>query len=141
MIEAFDACLDYVYGRRYGRDNPHKSDAETAERWINAGLTVPVACFVFFRQMNVMHEKWLRDDLRERSHFPHSLKLFDENMEAAIRRAHGDEVTTWDMEESKWRSRLKGWKRNPTFWNVENWGPRPDQPGCRAPRSLLAEAA
>ncbi len=33
--EAFDACLDYiyyVYGRSYGRDNPHKGAKDTAER-------------------------------------------------------------------------------------------------------------
>lgn len=141
IIQAFDACLDYVYGSRYGRDNPHKSDAETAQHWIDDGLTVPVAYFVFHRQMSIMHEKWLRDDLRDRSHIPHSLKLFDENIEAGIRRANGDEVTPWDMEESKWRSRIKGWKRNPDFWNVDMWGPRPNQLGCRAPCALLKEAA
>ena len=141
IIEAFDAYLDYTYGRRYGRDNPHKTDAETAQRWLDAGLTVPVACFVFHRQMSIMHEKWLRYDLRDRAHIPHSLKVSDENIEAGIRRAQGEEVTTWDMEESKWRSRVKGWRRNPAFWNAEIWGPHPDQPGCRAPRSLLKDAA
>jgi hypothetical protein len=47
--EAFDACLEYVYyvyGLSYGRDNPHKGAKDTAERWIGAGLTLPVACLV-----------------------------------------------------------------------------------------------
>jgi hypothetical protein len=71
IIEAFDECLEFVYGRQYGRDNPHRSDSQTAARWIDGGLTLPVACFVFYRQMNLLHEKWLRDDLKDRSHIPH----------------------------------------------------------------------
>jgi hypothetical protein len=139
IIEAFDACLEYVYGRCYGRDNPHKSDVETAKRWITAGLTVPVACFVFYRQMNLMHEKWGRDELRDRSHIPHALKVFDENIEAGIRRAKDGALSAWDMAESQWRARVKGWLKRPELWNADMWGPPPGVEGCRAPRSVLVE--
>ena len=140
VIEAFDECLEFVYGRRYGRDNPHRSDQQTAARWIDAGLTLPIACFVFHRQMNILHEKWLRDDLKDRSHIPHSLKPFDENIESAIRRHTQGDVTQWDIEESKWRSRIAGWLKKPSLWNQNMWGPSPDNLACRAPKALIREA-
>jgi hypothetical protein len=139
IIAAFDECLEYVFGRQYGRDNPHSSDMQTADSWLASGLTLPVACFVFYRQMNLMHERWLRDDLHDRSHIPHSLKVFDENIEVAIRRAQDGEMSTCDVGESQWRARLKGWKRNSGLWNENQWGPPPNVTGCRAPRSLVGE--
>jgi hypothetical protein len=141
IIEAFDECLEYVYGRSYGRDNPHKSDDETALRWIDAGLTLHVACFVFYRQMNIMHELWTRDNLRDRSHIPHSLKVFDENIEAGIRRHKGGgDWSASDMVDSLWRARLRVWTESPSWWNHDMWGPPPGTPGCRAPRAVIAEA-
>jgi hypothetical protein len=141
IIEAFDDCLEYVYGRQYGRDNPHKYDTDTAELWIAAGLTVTVACFVFYRQMNLMHEKWLRDQLRDRSHIPHCLKVFDENIEAGIRHQKQGDVTTWEMADSQWRSRLKVWIMRPDLWRTEMWGPPPGDSACRAPRSVMVEVS
>lgn len=139
IIAAFDECLDYVYGRRYGRNNPHTSDIATAIRWIAAGLTLPVACFVFYRQMNLMHERWMRDDLKDRAHIPHSLKVFDEAIDSAIRRARDGEVSTWDLEDSRWRARLTGWKRKSSFWLEDHWGPPPGSPGCRVPGAVRRE--
>jgi hypothetical protein len=139
IIAAFDECLDYVYGRQYGRDNAHSSDMATALRWCNMGLTVPISCFVFYRQMNLMHERWLRDTIKDKSHIPHSLKVFDENIEAAIRRAKGGDVSSWDLAESQWRARIKGWINNPLRWTENMWGPPPNHPGCRAPASLINE--
>jgi hypothetical protein len=89
--------------------------------------------------MNLMHEKWLRDDLRDRSHIPHSLKQFNENIEAGIRRHQQGEETFWEMADSQWRSRVKGWSKNPQLWNADMWGPSPGDPACRAPRSIMAE--
>jgi len=91
IIEAFDVCLVYVYGYRDARDNPHKTDMETATKWIEAGLSVEVACFVFFDRMNWMHEKHLRFHSKsDRTNIPTCLKIFDQNIEAAIRRAKGE---------------------------------------------------
>ena len=131
--------LEYVYGSRYGRDNPHSTDAAVAGHWFQLGLTVPVACFVFYRQTNLMHERWLRDDLKDRSHIPHSLKIFDENIDIAIRRAKVGEQTAWETSEIQWVARLRGWKKNPKRWIENMWGPPPNQTGCRAPESLLRE--
>lgn len=86
-----------------------------------------------------MHERWLRDEIKDRSHIPHSLKVFDENIEVAVRRAKDGEVTPWDLIESQWRARIIGWKKNPVHWQDNMWGPPPDQAGCRAPSSLLNE--
>lgn len=38
----------------------------------------------------------------------------------------------------QWRYRLTNWTKN-RFWNDADWGPRPTQPGCGAPASLMAE--
>jgi hypothetical protein len=119
---------------------PPQSDKETAARWIEAGLTLPVACFVFYRQMNIMRERWLRDDIKDRSHIPHSLKVFDENIEVAIRRAKDGEISAWDVADTQWRARIKGWIKNPFRWVENMWGPPPNHPECRAPLSLITEA-
>jgi hypothetical protein len=89
--------------------------------------------------MNLMHEKWVRDDLRDRSHIPHALKVFDENIEAGIRRFRDGELSAWDIADSQWRARIKVWSRNPNLWNADMWGPPPGAEGCRAPHSILAE--
>lgn len=41
-------------------------------------------------------------------------------------------------EGAQWRARLRSWaKSGGKFW-LANWGPKPDEPGCYAPRSILA---
>ena len=70
IIECFDAIRDYIWGYGRGRDNPHKSDRETAKRWISEGLIVPIAAIVFFDRMGDMHERWLRTDAKDRTHLP-----------------------------------------------------------------------
>lgn len=142
IIAAFDECLDFVYGRRWGRDYRHKSDVETAQRWVAAGITIPIASIVFYQRMTYMHEKWMGNhDLSDRSKIPHSLKLFDENIEAAIRRvaAGGAEVDMWEQAQSQWRARISFWLKKPESWRVEMWGEPPGHSDCRAPHSLLAE--
>jgi len=91
--------------------------------------------------MNLLHERWLRDAIKDRSHIPHSLKLFDENIEVAIRRAKMGELSTWEISDNQWAARLRGWKKNSAHWIENMWGPPPNHPGCRAPDSLLNEFA
>jgi len=43
---------------------------------------------------------------------------------------------TVDPEDSRWALRLDGFDRR-RFWNHDQWGPPPDQPGCKAPQRLL----
>ena len=87
-----------------------------------------------------MHEKWLRDDLRDRSDIPHSLKVFDGNIECAIHRHRDGEMSVWEAADSQWRARVKAWARK-RFWFADMWGPPPDDPACRAPNSVLAEVS
>lgn len=141
IIKAFDEVLDYVYGRRWGRDYQHKSDEETARSWCAEGLTVPLATMVFFNRMNYMHEKWLRQsNLSDRSNIPHSLKIFDENIHSAIRRAQngGSEIEPWELIESQWRARVLFWLTE-KIWNEDMFGPSPDDSACRTPHRLLIE--
>src|SRR5215213_35818 len=35
-----------------------------------------------------------------------------------------------------WEQRIRSWRKNPKFW-LNAWGPRPDQPGCFAPASVM----
>jgi hypothetical protein len=113
-----------------------------AQKWIDAGITLTVATIVFSEQMNWMHEKFLRfGEGKDRSYLPASLKVFDENIEAAIRRIKtGGQTEPWEGEISKWRSRCKSWKKN-TLWLTEHWGPKPFEAGCRVPRQVLEELA
>lgn len=138
MISAFDECREYIFGYSWGRDNPHKSDMETAKRWIDEGVTITLAVIVFHEQMTWMHEKFLRfGEAKDRSYLPASLKVFDENIEAAIRRSQsGGQSEFWEGEISRWRARLKGWQKNPTLWNENQWGPPPDADGNRLPKEL-----
>lgn len=140
IIAAFDEILDYVYGRRYGRDNPHKSDTETAQDWIDGGITLTIATAVFYHRMSQMHERFLRQqDDRDRSNIPGSLKVFDENIESAIRRVKNEGQTDpWESVDSRWRMRIGYFLKN-RKWLDDLWGPAPDQPGCRAPVRLLGE--
>jgi hypothetical protein len=139
IINAFDHAIIYIYGQRYARDNPHKSDLETAERWIEEGLDLITAAFVFYDRMIWMHEKHLRDRSGDRTHVPASLKLFDDNITNAIRRANGDEVTDFERQISQWRARMIGFQKNPAFWRADMWGPPPDHPDTRMPKQIINE--
>lgn len=140
IIKAFDQCLDYTFGRSLGRDNPHKSDAETAEHWISEGADLVLCVMVFTRQMGWMHEKYLRSGhLRDRAMIPHSLKVFHDNVLAAVRLAKSGGVDEAERVYSLWRSRVKGWQKNPALWRIEQWGPTPIERGCRVPKSVMAE--
>jgi len=139
IIAAFDEIRCFIWGDQYARYQPYKDDAKTAERWIEHGITLPIASVVFFQRMSLMHERWLRDDVDDRSNLPNSLKVFDEDIRIALIRLKGNELSHWDKEESKWLARLNGFKKNQAHWNVDMWGERPDHPDCRAPQHLLIE--
>jgi hypothetical protein len=140
LIETFDRVLVYVYGARYARDNPHKSDMETATLWASLGCDSVIAAIVLFDRMSAMHERHLRVvDKSDRTHIPCTMKVFTENIEAALRRQSGAEIDDMEKVYSLWRSRIAGWRKKPTLWLTEMWGPVPFQPGCRAPRSVLSE--
>jgi hypothetical protein len=140
LIETFDRILVYVYGVRYARDNPHKSDAETASLWASLGCDVVIAAIVLFDRMIAMHERHLRIvDKSDRTHIPCTMKVFTENIEAALRRQSGGEIDEIEKTYSLWRSRVAGWRKKPTLWLTEMWGPEPFAPGCRVPRSVLAD--
>ena len=142
IVRAFDVCLVYLYGQRYARDNPHKTDMETATLWIDKGITLEIACFVFFDRMSYLHEKHLKNhDKGDRSDIPHSLKLFDDNIECAIRKIGGDELDEWEKVNNQWRARCRGWKKDRKFWRPEMWGPEPFKEGTRVPNSILNEIA
>lgn len=141
VIGAFDDCRELIFGIALGRDNPYREDKATAQKWIDGGLTFVVAVCVFFEQMSWMHEKFLRyGQAKERSYLPASLKVFDENIEAAIRKQKGGGQTEfWETEISRWRSRCRGWKRNPQLWNSNQWGPAPFEAGSRIPKAVMEE--
>ena len=141
LIDAFDRCLIYVYGQTFARDNPNRTDMETAKRWIALGADQVIVSWVFFDRMSWMHEKHVRGhDRKDRTNVPGSLKVFDDNVEAAVRRVKGiGQIDAWEADLSLWRSRLKGWKKFPQLWRTEMWGPPPFEAGCRAPKSMLHE--
>ncbi|CAM5999264.1 unnamed protein product [Sphagnum balticum] len=144
IIDAFDACLTYVYGKKYAREYPAKHDSKNAEEWIKKGLTLPVACFVFYHQMSRMHERWLRRPESDRYEIPVGISVFDENLEAAIRRASGVELDEAEKSEALWRNRFRGWlKGYPWYENM--WGSPPlTEDGsiskkCRIPMHIIEE--
>jgi hypothetical protein len=140
LISVFDRILVYVYGARYASDNPHKSDAATAELWASLGCDVVIASIVLYDRMNAMHERHLRIvDKEDRSNIPGTLKVFTDNIGAALRRQSGEEIDGAEKAYSQWRARVKGCKKNANLWMLEQWGPAPNQPGCRVPRSVMAE--
>ena len=85
-----------------------------------AGADLVLCVMVFTQQMAWMHEKYLRSGhLRDRALIPHSLKVFDENIAAAIRLVKAGGVDDTEKAYSLWRSRVKGWQRNPRLWRTE----------------------
>lgn len=42
--------------------------------------------------------------------------------------------------EEPWEKRIRDYRKD-GFWNTAMWGPKPGEPGCRAPASLLRSAA
>ena len=144
IIDAFDACLTYVYGRKYKREYPAKNDSKKAAAWIAKGLTVPVATIVFYHQMTRMHERWLRKPESDKTEIPGSIGVFDEHLDVAIRRAHGIELDAMEKADASWRNRFKGWLKGfPWYENL--WGSPPLNPDgsiskkTRLPQYLLAE--
>lgn len=139
LIKIFDDCLEYVYGRRMGRDNPYKEDRATAQAWIDDGLEPFLAAIVFHEQMSKMHERFLHNN-QDRKHVPCSLKVFSENIDAAIHRyKRGGNYDVWENQDLQWRSRVKGWMKRPELWQIEHWGPAPGKIDCRVPKSVLRE--
>lgn len=142
LIEVFDRCLIFVYGQKYARDNPHKSDEETAKKWADAGCDVFISAIVFHERMSMMHERFLRNkELREenRRNIPAALSVFEENIYLALRvEGVGGVIDITEISDSQWRARLFGYK-NGRGWHAEMWGPIPDEPGCRVPIRILKE--
>lgn len=141
LVKAFDECREYIFGYGLGRDNPNKDDKATATKWVEQGLSLVVAVMVFYEQMTWMHEKFLRfGNGKDRQYLPASLKVFDENIEAAIRRAkNGGQTEFWEGEISKWRARCKGWLKDKALWRENMWGVEPFKEGNRIPRQVLDE--
>lgn len=44
--------------------------------------------------------------------------------------------TPSEGEDALWKLRVSGWGKL-KFWNRDLWGPTPDEPGCKAPQSLI----
>lgn len=139
IIQAFDDCLEYVWSRNYGRDNPQKTDHETAQRWINEGLTNFGATIVFYEQMVRMHERWLRHDAASREDIPKAIKIFEENIQTMIYKLKHGAPEVWEVELSKWLARCRGWMKAPELWNTDMWGPAPNENGTRAPKNILVD--
>lgn len=142
IIGAFDEILDYVFGRSRGRDYPYKTDSEIAQEWIDQGLTLPIACAVFYHQISRLHENWSKQhNHNDRKNIPSTLKFFNDYMLAAIQRvrAGGEPIAVWEQSESQWRARIKSWYAGNGRWLKEMWGPEPGTDGCRAPPRLLLE--
>lgn len=141
IVKAFDECREYIFGYGLGRDNPHKEDKATADRWIKDGLNLVVAVMVFYEQMNWMHEKFLMfGNGKDRKYLPASLKVFDENIEVAIRRSkNGGQTEFWEAEICKWRARCKGWLKDRRLWQENMWGSQPFEAGNRVPKLVLEE--
>lgn len=140
IIAAFDACLDFIWGRRYGRDYPSKDDEKFAVEWISEGLTVAVACCVFYQRMSMMHERWLRQiNHNDKTNIPRNIGVFDENIRAACARirSDGEPISTWEQSESQWVARMGTWLKGKK-WLSDLWGPAPGETGCRVPPRLLA---
>lgn len=141
IIDVFDRTLIHIYGSTYARENPSKNDHKTAATWIAEGLDPIVAAWVFWDRMSWMHEKSLRHhDKSDRTNIPGSLILFDENIRSALRRINtgSHEIDGVDRVYSQWRSRLNSWQKA-KIWLDDMWGPNPDNPECRVPRSVLVE--
>jgi hypothetical protein len=145
IIAAFDEILDYVYGRSRGRDYPSKFDKKDAETWIEKGLTVPIASAVFYRQMSMMHERWLRMPPNDRTLIPVHIGYFAENIENALNRIkNGGENSFSDNVNATWKLRLRGWLKG-FPWYENMWGTPPINPTTgkiqrsRVPESVIAE--
>lgn len=140
IIAAFDRCLAFIYGHRYARDNPHKTDAATAQHWVDDGLDPILATLVFGQYMAMMHERFLRNtDPNDRRNIPAVLSLFDDNILSALRRdGIGGQVDMWEQAQSQWRARLTAFFAK-GYWLPDNWGPAPNERGCRAPMSVIEE--
>lgn len=139
IIFLFDRTLTRIFGRRYGRDNPHKSDEATARDWLELGCDAYIATIVFHDRMGMMHERHLRTrDENDRANVPGTLKVFTSDIEMALRVNNGGGMSMWEAEESRWRSRLTAFFGH-GFWLPDMWGPSPKEHRCRAPVSVLEE--
>lgn len=47
--------------------------------------------------------------------------------------------TSTDPDDIRWTNRIAGWTAR-KFWIRDQWGPTPDEPGCKAPKRLLQTA-
>lgn len=138
IIALFDRTLTRIFGQRYAREVPNKTDMATASQWLEIGCDEYIATIVFWDRMSMMHERHLRaHDERDRQNVPGALKVFTDNIESALRSNGGGGVDMWELAQAQWVARLSGYKKNPKLWCTEMWGPPPGQPGCRVPKRLL----
>ena len=108
IIAAFDECMLAIWGTAGKRQAPFRDDEATAQSWIDLGVTLTRCVMVFTAQMERMRDR--------KANLPRAVKIFDSNIRAAIARDEGDDVDTWDCEYSRWRSRCRGWLKDPKLW-------------------------
>ncbi|MDE2099114.1 MAG: hypothetical protein KGL39_17805, partial [Patescibacteria group bacterium] len=92
-------------------------------------------------QMNWMHEKFLRyGNGKDRKYFPGTLKLFNENIESAMRKyKNGGQFDEAERSDSRWRARCKAWMKNPNLWQENQWGSAPNTLTTRVPKTIIKE--
>jgi hypothetical protein len=131
IVEAFDECMIATWGAAGKRAAPFRDDELVAQQWIDAGATLTKCIMIFTNQMEIMRQKKMR--------LPRAIKIFDSNIRDMIARDQGEEVDVWECEYSRWRSRCRGWVKNPALWRENHWGPPPFALGNRVPGAILRE--
>jgi hypothetical protein len=129
LIKAFDDAIIAVHGENLARCWPHQLDKVFAKRWYEAGATVEMVTPIFMAVIERMKERG--------KGIPKSIHYFDNPVRDAIAAAKAKPEVELTPEESRWKARVDGWKRNPAWWQVEMWGSRPNEPGCRVPRRIM----
>lgn len=139
IIAALDDAIVAAFGPEQRRPWPGSQDSVIARRWLADGATVELCRDVFADQCARLAAKGKRR--------PDTLGAFTRDIAAAIeaqaepapagRQPSDAAVAPSDPERTQWWVRLRSFRED-GFWRPA-WGSRPGEPGCRAPKDLLAE--
>lgn len=127
IIEAFDTCVSFYWGKKRERVNRH--DAKHAKEWLQRGVTLTLCIIVFTRQL----EKMFNDEKEP----PTSIGYIGDDVFAAIDRSNGNYLDDWEKDISKWRARVRLFKENGGW--CEWWGEKPPK-NPLIPKKVLIES-
>lgn len=137
IIAIFDAERSRIFGPELARPFPVSADIVHAQRWVEAGVTEPIARATFAGILDRRKIDGL-DPIENLAYFDKPIReALSTPKSTANGHANGAPSETIVSTPEPWPQRVAAWAKN-RIWKSE-WRYPPDDPRCEAPRELVAQ--